>query len=256
MNGWRFFFGVVLSTAFFCSVKAQQIPSDTVSITVDDRYVLVGELFTLSPEEGPAILAVHAYGGSRNDWRPLLPSLAKAGMTRVLAIDMRGHGDSIIRNSADSTIIDSVHLSEFGLEDYLDMVNDVVIAFGYLKASEAAEGVTHGIIGAYDGSDHAVKAAAQRKDVGFLALLSPTLIYRGVAINKAIQELPDIPVLIAASSGDEDYSEAAKWLFEHCSSPRKELQLYDPADAESTPGAKLGAPATIISNWLRNKVAR
>lgn len=44
------------------------------------------------PEDEPVIVLIHGITESRESWRPLIPLLAM--FNRVLAVDLRGHGDS------------------------------------------------------------------------------------------------------------------------------------------------------------------
>jgi 3-oxoadipate enol-lactonase len=50
------------------------------------------EVRTAGPEDGPPLVLLHALGESAADWDRIVPAFA--GHWRVLAVDLRGHGDS------------------------------------------------------------------------------------------------------------------------------------------------------------------
>jgi acetyl esterase/lipase len=103
-----------------------------------------------------------------------------------LAIDLRGHGRSG-GNGADLPA----------------MIGDVQAAVGWLAAQQS---VRHGgvaIVGASIGANLAAIVAADSLAVTAVALISPSLDYRGVRIDATrINKLGDRPVWLAASSED------------------------------------------------------
>ena len=46
------------------------------------------------PADAPAIVLIHGITESRDAWRPVIDQLTQSGEARVLAVDLRGHGES------------------------------------------------------------------------------------------------------------------------------------------------------------------
>ncbi len=243
--------GAVFITAFFCSANAQNYLKQTADIKTDDGFIIAADIITLSEDYGPGILALHNHGRNRGDWEPLVKYLADGGISKALAIDIRGHGESILKNKADDSTTDTLNYSQFKRNDYLDIINDIVYAFDYLKSLEGVDSLKCGIIGARSGAVYAVKTAIKQSQTDFLILLSPQVIYRGVAINDDIKNVNDLPVLIIANENIEDDLNNGKWLYKNCSSEYKKKKIFNDSDfnprsPESWP--KLG---DYIAVWLK-----
>ena len=112
-----------------------------------------GRLAWTSEGEGPLVLLVPGMGDTRATWRELVGPLAETH--RVVAMDLRGHGDS------DTTF--TRHGDEVTAQDVLALVE-------HLAAGPAV------LIGNSMGASAAVWAAAERPDlVAGLVLVSPFL---------------------------------------------------------------------------------
>jgi alpha-beta hydrolase superfamily lysophospholipase len=121
---------------------------------------------------------------SRHDFDGLASQLASAGIG-ALTFDLRGHGESQGTIGAD--------LGE--------MVADVQAARRFLAGRGDVTGRV-GLAGASLGANLAAMAAAGDPTISSLALLSPTLDYRGVRIEAAMKKFGARPLLMVAS--DED----------------------------------------------------
>lgn len=73
----------------------QQVP-EKVSIGGSDGVKLVGELYRPTQSKTGVIL-FHMLGGSKKDWGGLIDQLVENNLT-VLAVDLRGHGESAGRD--------------------------------------------------------------------------------------------------------------------------------------------------------------
>ena len=67
-----------------------------VEFTTSDGVQIVGDFYLPKKpvEKLPAVILLHMYDSNRRAWDTLAPELQKAGLA-VLAIDLRGHGESI-----------------------------------------------------------------------------------------------------------------------------------------------------------------
>ncbi len=102
-----------------------------------------------------------------------------------LAIDLRGHGES-----------------PGSPQDYTGMVQDVRAARRFLSARAEVTPSRIGIAGASIGASLAVLAAVDDPSVASLALLSPSLDYRGLRLESAIKKYGARPALLVASDDD------------------------------------------------------
>ena len=160
-----------------------------VTIRTDDGVSLAGTWYEPGARQAPAVILVHMLHRNRTDWEPLATRLASEGIG-ALAIDLRGHGES-------SGSIDSGETP-----DYSALVRDVVAARRYLTSRGDVQQGHIGVVGASIGANLAVLEASADSSVASLALLSPSVDYRGLKIDAAMKKYGARPVLFVA--GDDD----------------------------------------------------
>ncbi len=159
--------------------------SRPVTLTSADGVPLAGELYESSNRPAPGIVLVHMLGRSKDEWESVAERLQDAGAS-VLAIDLRGHGHS----SGSAALLSP-------------MVEDVRAAVAWLAARPGVRPGALGVVGASLGANLAALAAADAPIVGALALVSPSLDYRGVRLDAGvIRKLADRPLWLAASTQD------------------------------------------------------
>lgn len=132
--------------------------------------------------DAPAVVLVHMYTRTGNDWRPFAERLQAAGMT-ALAIDLRGHGGSGGLSAPAPA-----------------MALDVQAAIGFLAGQRGVRGIA--VVGASLGASAALMAAAETPVVRGVALLSPASDYRGVRIDAALRKYAARPMFLVASTED------------------------------------------------------
>lgn len=156
-----------------------------VTLSAQDGTSLAGMLYEASNRPSAGIVLVHMLGRSKDEWMALADRLQAAGAT-VLAIDLRGHGSSGGNGS-----------------DLESMVGDVRAAAQWLAARPSAKASSIGIVGASLGANLSALAAVDLPAVRAVALLSPSLDYRGVRLDAAtIKRLSDRAVWLLASLDD------------------------------------------------------
>jgi len=130
-------------------------PARVVDLKASDGAILKASYFAAA-KPGPGVLLLHQSNRTRQSWDDLAGQLAAAGIN-VLAIDMRGHGDSGGPTSNRRT-----------------NAGDVDIAFQYLVSQPGVKRDVIGVGGAgWLGVDNAVQAARQHSaEVKSLVLLS------------------------------------------------------------------------------------
>jgi alpha-beta hydrolase superfamily lysophospholipase len=133
----------------------------------------------------PAVVLVHMLGRSKDEWSVVAERLAESGIAS-LAIDLRGHG----RSGGDRSALPA-------------MVTDVRAAIDWLANQPGVRPGALGVVGASLGATLAATAAADAASVRAVAMISPSLDYRGVRLDAgAMRKLGSRPVWMAASTED------------------------------------------------------
>jgi pyridoxine 5-phosphate synthase len=150
-----------------------------------DGVTIAGELFDAASRPAPAVLLVHMLSRTKSDWGSLPDRIRDAGIT-ALTIDLRGHGQSAGAAS-----------------DFQAMVRDVRAAAQWLSTRPNVRGDAIAIVGASLGASLAQLAAVESPQVRYLALLSPSLDYRGLRTDTAlVKRLGSRSIWLAASDQD------------------------------------------------------
>ncbi len=183
-----------------------------VTIRTDDGASLAGTWYEASGRQAPAVILVHMLHRSRHDWDAVATRLASEGIA-ALAIDLRGHGES------------SAGIEGGETPDYSTFVRDVAAARRYLASRSDVQQTRVGIAGASIGANLAVLEAAGDPSIVSLALLSPSLDYRGLRIEAAMKKYGGKPALLVASDEDPYARRSAKDLQKAGTGTREVLVL-------------------------------
>ena len=203
-----------------------------VTFTSSDGTLLAGLLYEPVQRPSPGILLVHMLGRSKDDWALTAERMQEAGVT-VLAIDLRGHGNSAGSAGA-----------------LPPMIGDVGAAIDWLSTRPTVRPGAIAVVGASLGANLAAIAAAGKGSVRGLALLSPSLDYRGLRLDAAtMKKLGAKPIWLAASTEDPYALRTIKELIEgssareqHLSSVRGHGSMLLTADPDL---------ARALMDWLR-----
>jgi pimeloyl-ACP methyl ester carboxylesterase len=175
---------VALALVVWCSPKAVAAGRPVV-LSASDGTVLSGTYYEASRRPAPAVVLVHMLGRSKEEWTGIAARLQDVGIT-ALAIDLRGHGHS----GGDRSMLPA-------------MVGDVESAIDWLSGRLGVHPGAIGLVGASLGANLAALAAAERPDVRAIAMISPSLDYRGLRIDTAVvRKLGKRPLWLAASTED------------------------------------------------------
>lgn len=176
---------VLVVWAAFIAISPAVAAGRTVTLASVDGTPLAGTFYESTAQPSPAVVLVHMLGRQRDDWAPVAERLQQQGLS-ALTIDLRGHGAS----GGVSTPLPR-------------MAQDVRAAVQWLAARVAVRPDAIGVAGASLGASFALQVAAEQPIVRSLALLSPSLDYRGVRIDAALlKKYGARPVLLVASSDD------------------------------------------------------
>lgn len=174
--------GVLLLLAFPAPALAAGRP---VSFSAMDGVSLAGMLYEAALRPAPGVVLVHMLGRSKDEWAPTAERLQRSGIT-ALAVDLRGHGQSGGNGG-----------------DLAAMAGDVRASIAWLGTRPGVQPAALAVVGASLGASLAVLAAADTPLVRAVALVSPSLDYRGVRLDAAsIKAIRNRQVWLAASTED------------------------------------------------------
>jgi alpha-beta hydrolase superfamily lysophospholipase len=201
-----------------------------------DGTSIAAELFEASPRPAPGVVLVHMLSRNKGDWGNLGDRLQDAGIT-ALAIDLRGHG-----NSSGSAL------------SLPDMVQDVRAAVLWLSARQGVRPDAIGIVGASLGASLAMLASADLPAVRVLALLSPSLDYRGLRADSAVlKQIGGRAIWLAAATDDPYALRSVREIAANASGPRDERLVNGQAHGTRMLGADAELGRSLV-DWLRRSL--
>ncbi len=177
--------------------------SETLRFETEDGVRIVGELSFPEPgvltviERRPVVILLHMYSSDRTAWKPLVPKLTEAGFA-VLAIDMRGHGESV--EPAAQNLARRVRERDATL--FNAMTRDVAAAYAALVQRLDIDASRFALVGASVGCSVAIKYAALDASVDAVVCLSPGTDYLGVDSTEPIVALGRRRTLLLATEGE------------------------------------------------------
>lgn len=162
---------------------------EKVAFKTSDGFTISGNLFRSGKK---SVIMLHQFTSDKSAYSSLAQKLKGKGYT-ALAIDLRGHGESLGQNGLRR------QYSSFVEGDFRDMIRDVQAAKEFLESNGFSVDV---VIGASIGANTALNFAAQNQGIGKVILLSPGFNYKGIETETNAPTL-EAKTLIAASRDDE-----------------------------------------------------
>jgi dienelactone hydrolase len=197
-----------VSVALFLFEPSAHSAGRSVSFRADDGRMVAGLLMEADQRPAPAVLLVPMLGRPKDDWQAVAQRFADSRIT-ALAIDLPGS----------SVPVDPNEIARW--------TNDVRAAVAYLSAqSGQVRPGAIGILGASLGGSLAALAAAAEPGVRSIALVSPSLDYRGIRIETAMRTFGARPALLVGSVRDPYSARSMRALAEDAPG-RRELRWSD-----------------------------
>jgi pimeloyl-ACP methyl ester carboxylesterase len=178
---------------------------EKVSFTTDDNLLITaGYVPPIVRPNGraPVAILLHMYRSDRTAFDPLLPALRSAGFA-VLAIDLRGHGESV--GSPEMRLAERVENKD--RKFFATMDRDLDAAYAWLAERPECDLSRFVIIGASVGASIALKYAARDKSVDGVICLTPGVNYLGIDSLADAQKLGARPVMLLASEPEKAAAE-------------------------------------------------
>lgn len=234
-------------TVFTQSAQCKVIKKDIEIQTKDSRIIKAKFIFENSnaKKKYPVVVLLHSIGYSSLDWGGLIPSLNNTGYA-VLAIDLRGHGQSVY----DKTF-HKKSWTYFTNKTYQKFPSDVNEILKQTQTQiKMADMTNFAIIGADIGANTAILAAKDMKiKPKTIILISPTENFKGMYIPVAMTEL-EMPILSMTSTKDR-----------YCLQAQKKLARFSQGGfyAQNYPNGGMGmlmikvnpSMSKDITNWIK-----
>lgn len=189
------------------------LPGEPVELKTVDGWTLKAQFAPSTPGKLTLIL-LHGTGQRKEDWKRLAFPLTRAGYG-VMAVDLRGHGDSRVSPSGETLISwKKLRATARADNDFMDMSRDAEAAVAWLAGQGVPED-SIGFIGAEVGGSVAIRYAATHTKVPLVVMLSPGMKWQEVlTVNalRAIKRAPPAaptPILMVYSAADRTSSKEA-----------------------------------------------
>jgi len=221
--------------------------AERITFKTVDECTIVGD-WVPAPTTIGAVILIHMMPSNRKSWAEFQAKLSKRGIAS-LAIDLRGHGESL--DGPEGTKMD---FKSFTDEEHQSALFDVTGAIDWLKR-RGFDPARIALCGASFGANLAVEALLEEPKLLGAALLSPGS-YRGTdAAFDAASILPDQALWIAASESDDQESfDASKEVVAKATSDRKDfVQLKNAGHGTAilTSHPEVG---DALADWLRDVI--
>lgn len=196
-----------------------------VTLTTEDELTIAGTFWGAEDENAPGVVLLHMFRSDRTAWKPVVKALRARGIA-VLAIDMRGHGDSTKQGKED--LADRVAKRDAKL--FNAMHHDAAAAVTWLSESGGCDADRIAIAGASVGCSVAIDTARRHPDaVSGVLCMTPGANYLGVDTIAHLAKLPaDIPLLLL--SHESELQAGATAIVE--ARPATRLVIYDDEPAK------------------------
>jgi dienelactone hydrolase len=218
------------------TVQQEKTVGERVEIAGEDGLAMVGTFYTPSEQSPPwpGVLLLHMMWGERSSWEAYAQQLAEAGYA-VLAVDMRGHGDT-------------------GGEVDWDLAGmDLQHAWNYLRERADTDEERIAVLGASIGANLGLDVAAKNSEAKTVVLLSPGLDYAGVETRDPLLIYGERPLLIVASQEDTYAADSARKL-EEIALGEISLVMYQDAGHGLHMFDREPGLASLIIDWLEKHV--
>ena len=187
------------------------LPTRDVRLTTPDDVGILGTYYPVESSPAPAVLLIHSLGQGRTNWAAFAAALQQNGIA-AFAIDLRGHGESTRRLTADGAQV--VDYRAFTPKDFQDLLIDVNAAMTWLEEQPGINGDKIALIGAGLGANLALRYGTFREGIAGVVLLSPGINYKGIRTDDVVTKVGNLPLRIAVTEGAPFAFESAKRLID------------------------------------------
>lgn len=247
---------------------ASKPTSEEKFLTTDDNVELkISYYKSSSGKDAPVVIMLHGKKGTRLQWKGLATELQAKRDFAVVAIDLRGHGESPLKKTelkkgdyqAMVTLdMDAVHT--FLLDEHqkgnLNINKQGLVACDFSAAVALAYAEIDWERAPYDDNPNPDLRTPRGQDVRALALISPELTTMGLQTSKVpgIIKNPKVAAMIGASEKNAQDNSLSKKLYEQFATRKDKETIYFEKYPEDVRGMDLilrdSQIRTHITNFL------
>ncbi len=183
----------------------------SVSFPASDGVSIQADWFASTRTNARTVVLVHMLGRDRHSWG-VLPDKLRVKDFAVLALDLRGHGQSV------AGTVGALNFADFSDNDWSKVRLDLQAALSFL-ADQKISPAQVSLLGASIGANAALIAAADTPALRSVVLLSPAENYHGLMSYPAASNYKGRRALIIASSEDTPSYPDSQKIAERIGSP-------------------------------------
>ncbi|GIW66165.1 MAG: hypothetical protein KatS3mg095_0063 [Candidatus Parcubacteria bacterium] len=193
-----YYLGYLTKSKIDFSKNNESTKMKKVSIFTDDGVEVIGDYYYINGSKFAGIL-IHMMPSDKGSMKKLAEILNANGYS-ALAIDLRGHGESI--NSTKGKL----NYRNFSDKEHQDSIFDIKAASKFLE-KEGFNIKNQFLIGASIGANLSLQFISQNRDIKAAVLISPGKNYRGLIIEDFLDKDLENRILIITSKNDtQSYS--------------------------------------------------
>lgn len=224
---------------------------EKVTYSTKDGVFIIGDYYAPERKSTTGVLLLHMMPATRESFVPFAKKVREKGF-HVLAVDLRGHGESVRQKAAGGeTILD---FRDFSDSDHQQSIADVRGAIDFLH-SKGADDIA--VIGASIGANLALQALSEDGTLKEAILLSPGLNYCGIETVPFVKKLHSGQKVFFVASRDDmrgtnaSAESMAKELFGAVPSRvKKEICIFESAGHGTTIFERQPLFTDEIIRWL------
>ncbi|MBI4281002.1 alpha/beta fold hydrolase [Candidatus Uhrbacteria bacterium] len=193
---------------------------ESISFETADGLIIKGDYY---PSQGSnqAVLLLHMRPETKSSWKSLAEQLVANGFS-VLAIDLRGHGESVLRSNGGA-----VRYETFTEPEEQQSIKDLEAAGRWLEEQRGFLPNNLALVGASIGANLALQYLSERADLPAAVLLSPGLVYRGIDTQPMLEKLASGQRLMFVAAKDDTYSALTVGVLNEKTAVSHQTKIFD-----------------------------
>ena len=188
----------LVGTLAAIAAPAWAIEPKPVTFETFDGKVIHGDYYACKATETatPMVILLHMYRSNRTAFKPLITPLHEAGFA-VLAIDLRGHGESATEKTRARVMAAETAV-------FKEMYEDVRAAYDWLAKREDIDRSRFALVGASIGCSIALDYAVEDKSVDAIVCLSPGTDYLGLDSKEDIRRIKGRKIWLVGANNPKE----------------------------------------------------
>lgn len=223
---------------------------EIVTFKTHDGVMIVGDYFQPESHGTYGVLLLHMMPATRKSFSILGSVLATNGF-HALAIDLRGHGDSLYQEQGEKK--ETLNFLKFSDTEHQASIYDIREALTFLQAKGISKIF---LIGASIGANLSLQALVEDRDLLGAILLSPGFNYRGIETRSLVEKLySSQSVFYVGSHDDAPVDTMVQELYKKTpSTTNKTIRIFENAGHGTTILEREAGYINELAQWLKSRV--